>query len=38
MERFTDKLYNRIIDNIPLAIAIAALGDIAIIAIFLANI
>jgi len=38
MQEFTDRLYDHVIDNLPLAIAIAALGDIAIIALIAANI
>jgi hypothetical protein len=38
MQEFTDRLYDLAVENLPVAIAIAALGDIMIIAIIAANI
>ena len=38
MQEFADRLYNRIINNLPVTIAIAALGDIAIIVLIATNI
>ena len=40
MEEYTlsDRIYDRVVDTLPAAIAIAALGDIAIIVLIAANI
>ena len=38
MQEFTDRLYDLAVENLPAAIAIAALGDIVIIAIIAASI
>jgi len=37
-ETFADRLYEHILNNLPAAIAIAALGDIAIIVLIAVNI